>query len=198
MRVVGLTGGIASGKSTVARMLGELGARIVDADRVAREIVEPGQPAYREIVEQFGGGVLQADGTLDRKRLGAIVFADAEQRKRLNAITHPRIAAATQEKMAAFSAAGEPLAIYEAALLVENGLHHALAGLIVVACSEPEQVARIMRRDGLSEDEAKKRVRAQAPLADKIAAANWVIDTSGALDQTRGQVEKVWREIRGQ
>jgi dephospho-CoA kinase len=197
MRVVGLTGGIASGKSTVARMLGELGARIVDADLVAREVVEPGQPAYRDIVEAFGGGVLQADGSIDRKRLGAIVFADAEQRKRLNGITHPRIAEATQRKMAAFAAAGEPLAIYEAALLVENGLHHALAGLIVVACDEKEQIARILRRDGLSEEEAQKRVRAQAPLADKIAAANWVIDTSGPLDQTRAQVEKVWTEIRG-
>jgi dephospho-CoA kinase len=198
MRVVGLTGGIASGKSTVARMLGELGARIVDADQVAREVVEPGQPAYRDIVEAFGGGVLQADGSLDRKRLGAIVFADAEQRQRLNAITHPRIAAATQQKMAAFAAAGEALAVYEAALLVENGLHHALGGLIVVACSEAEQVARIMRRDGLSEDEAERRVRAQAPLADKVAAANWVIDTSGPLENTRAQVEKVWTEIRKQ
>jgi dephospho-CoA kinase len=196
MRVVGLTGGIASGKSTVARMLAELGAHIVDADQVARQVVEPGQPAYQEIVAAFGAGILQPDQAIDRKKLGALVFADAEKRARLNAITHPRIGAATQQKLAALLASDTKIAVYEAALLVENGVHRGLGGLIVVACGEAQQLARLTARDGLSAEDALQRIRAQAPLSDKLAAANWVIDTNGALDETRRQVEKVWAEIQ--
>jgi dephospho-CoA kinase len=195
MRVVGLTGGIASGKSTVARMLAELGAQIVDADQVAREVVQPGEPAYDDIVAAFGREILLPDGTIDRKKLGARVFADLEERKRLNAITHPRIAARTQEKLMALGAAGARVAVYEAALLVENGVHRGLGGLIVVACDEAEQVARVMRRDQLSEEEARRRISAQAPLSDKVAVATWVIDSNGAVEETRKQVEKVWAEI---
>jgi dephospho-CoA kinase len=197
MRVVGLTGGIASGKSTVARMLADLGAQIVDADQVARQVVEPGEPAYEEIVAAFGKEVLLPDGQgmIDRKKLGAMVFADPEKRKRLNAITHPRIAAETQKRLMALGAAGQRVAVYEAALLVENGVHRGLGGLIVVACSEMEQITRIMRRDNLSQEEAVQRVRAQAPLSDKVAVATWVIDTNGSLEATKKQVEKVWAEI---
>jgi dephospho-CoA kinase len=195
MRVVGLTGGIASGKSTVARILAELGARIVDADQVAREIVEPGQPAYDEIVAAFGVKILHPDGSINRKLLGAQVFADAEQRKRLNAITHPRIAAATQQKLMALGASGARLAVYEAALLVENGIHRGLGGLIVVYCDEKEQIARVMRRDNLSQEEAVRRIHAQAPLSDKLAVATWAIDTNGPVEDTRRQVEKVWSQI---
>jgi dephospho-CoA kinase len=195
MRVVGLTGGIASGKSTVARMLADLGAKIVDADQVARQVVEPGEPAYDDIVAAFGKEILLQDGQLDRKKLGAMVFADGEKRKRLNAITHPRIAAETQKRLMALGAAGERVAVYEAALLVENGVHRGMGGLIVVACSEMEQIQRIMRRDNLSQDEAVQRVRAQAPLSDKVAVATWVIDTNGPLEATKKQVEKVWGEI---
>jgi dephospho-CoA kinase len=195
MRVVGLTGGIASGKSTVARALAELGAKIVDADQVARQVVEPGEPAYEEIVASFGAEVLLPDGKIDRKKLGALVFADAEKRQRLNAITHPRIAAETQKKLMALGAAGERVAVYEAALLVENGVHRGLGGLIVVACSEMEQMTRIMRRDHLSQAEALQRIRAQAPLSDKVAVATWVIDTNGPVEATQKQVAKVWAEI---
>ena len=196
MRVVGLTGGIASGKSTVARMLAEMGAQIVDADQVAREVVEPGEPAYHEIVAAFGPEVLLGEGEgIDRKKLGAIVFADPERRKRLNAITHPRIALATQQKLMALGAAGARVAVYEAALLVENGVHRGLGGLIVVACSEAEQIARVMRRDSLSEEEAARRIHAQAPLSEKIAVATWVIDTNGPVENTRQQVDKIWMEI---
>ena len=136
--MIGLTGGIASGKSTAARTLAELGARIVDADEVAREIVAPGQPALAEIVRTFGREMLRADGTLDRKRLGAVIFADADKRRALNAITHPRIAAETQARLGKLRGDGVPVAIYEAALLVENGVHHGLDGLIVVACDDDE------------------------------------------------------------
>ena len=193
--MIGLTGGIASGKSTAARTLAELGARIVDADAVAREIVAPGQPALAEIVRTFGRDMLLPDGTLDRKRLGAVIFADADKRRALNAITHPRIAAETQARLSELREAGERVAIYEAALLVENGVHKALDGLIVVVCDEATQLARLSSRDGYAEADARARVAAQAPVADKIAAATWVVDTSGPLTDTKKQLARIWEEI---
>jgi dephospho-CoA kinase len=195
MRVIGLTGGIASGKSTAARTLAELGAKIVDADQVARDIVAPGQPALAEIVRAFGREVLLPDGTLDRKRVGALVFADAEKRRTLNAITHPRIGMETQARLGRLREEGVPVAIYEAALLVENAVHKALDGLIVVACDEATQLRRLTERDGLTEEEARARIAAQAPVAEKIAAATWVVDTSGPLAETRKQLARVWEEI---
>lgn len=195
MRVIGLTGGIATGKSTAARTLTELGARVVDADRVAREIVAPGQPALAELVRAFGHEVLQPDGTLDRKRLGALVFADAGARATLNAITHPRIAVETQARLQALRAEGVPVAVYEAALLVENGVHHGLDGLVVVTCDEATQLRRLAERDGFGEAEARARIAAQAPQSEKIAAATWVVDTSGPLTETKKQLARVWEEI---
>jgi dephospho-CoA kinase len=198
MRVIGLTGGIASGKSTAARTLAELGARIVDADAVAREIVAPGQPALAEIVRTFGREMLLPDGTLDRKRLGAVIFAQADKRCALNAITHPRIAVETQARLGRLRDEGVPVAIYEAALLVENGVHEALDGLIVVACAEATQLARLIARDGYTEADARVRITAQAPMADKIAAATWVVDTSGPLADTKKQLARIWEEILSQ
>jgi dephospho-CoA kinase len=195
MRVIGLTGGIASGKSTAARMLAQLGAPIIDADQLARDVVAVGQPALGELVDAFGPEVLQADGTLDRKRVGAIVFADDEKRRRLNAITHPRIAMATQAKLQALRDAGTPIAIYEAALLVENGVHRGLDGLIVVSCDEATQLGRLVGRDGLTEAEAQARIHAQAPLSAKLAAATWVVDTRGPIAETRQQIGRIWEEI---
>jgi dephospho-CoA kinase len=195
MRVIGLTGGIASGKSTAARTLVELGARVVDADLVAREIVAPGQPALAEIARTFGKEMLLPDGTLDRKRLGAVIFADVERRRALNAITHPRIAAETQARLGKLREEGVPVAIYEAALLVENGVHKGLDGLIVVACDEATQLRRLMGRDGYVEADARARIAAQAPMAEKIAAATWVVDTSGPLADTKKQLARVWEEI---
>ena len=195
MRVIGLTGGIASGKSTAARTLAELGARVVDADAVAREIVAPGQPALAEIVRAFGREMLLPDGTLDRKRLGAVIFADAEKRRALNAITHPRIAAETQARLQLLREAGVPVAVYEAALLVENGVHHALDGLVVVVCDEATQLGRLMSRDGYAEADARARMQAQAPVAEKLKAATWVVDTSGPLAETKRQLARIWEEI---
>ena len=195
MRVIGLTGGIASGKSTAARTLVELGAHVVDADLVAREIVAPGQPALAEIARTFGKEMLLPDGTLDRKRLGAVIFADVERRRALNAITHPRIAAETQARLGKLRDQGVPIAIYEAALLVENGVHKGLDGLIVVACDEATQLRRLMGRDGYVEADARARIAAQAPMAEKIAAATWVVDTSGPLADTKKQLARVWEEI---
>ncbi len=195
MRVIGLTGGIASGKSTAARTLAELGARVVDADEVAREIVAPGQPALAEIVRAFGRDMLLPDGTLDRKRLGALVFADDDKRRQLNAITHPRIALETAARLGKLRDDGVPVAVYEAALLVENGIHKGLDGLIVVACDEATQLRRLVDRDGFSEAEARARIAAQASVAEKIAAATWVVDTSGPLAETKKQLARVWEEI---
>jgi len=195
MRVIGLTGGIASGKSTAARTLAELGARVVDADAIAREIVAPGQPALAEIVRAFGREMLLPDGTLDRKRLGAVIFADADKRRALNAITHPRIAMETQARLGRLREEGVPVAVYEAALLVENRVHEALDGLIVVVCDEAAQLARLMGRDGYSEADARARIAAQAPVAEKVKAATWVVDTSGPLTDTKRQLARVWEEI---
>jgi dephospho-CoA kinase len=195
MRVVGLTGGIASGKSTAARTLAELGAPIVDADQVARDVVAPGQPALNEIVRSFGREMLLPDGTLDRKRLGAVIFADADKRRTLNAITHPRIGLETQARLGQLRDEGVPVAIYEAALLVENGAHHGLDGLIVTVCDEETQLARLVLRDGYMLTEARARIAAQGPMADKIAAATWVVDTSGPLVETQKQLARIWEEI---
>ena len=196
MRVIGLTGGIASGKSTVARMLRDLGAEVVDADQVARDVVAPGQPALDEIVRAFGAEILDASGALDRKKLGALVFADPDKRRTLNGITHPRIGAATALRLQALRDRGVPVAVYEAALIVENKMHLGLDGLIVTSVDEPTQLERTIQRDRLTVDEAWARLRAQAPLADKLAAATWVVDTSGSLEQTAARVRALWDQIR--
>ena len=194
-KIVGLTGGIASGKSTVAAMLRQLGAPIVDADQLAREVVEPGTPALSEIVARWGEDVLDADGRLDRKRLGDIVFKDPEARRALEAITHPRIAAAGQQAIAKHAAAGAEVVVYEAALIVENKLHSWMDALIVVSVSPKVQLQRLMARDGISADDAQARIDAQLPLVDKVAVADYVIDNSGPLSHTREHVAQMWDEI---
>lgn len=195
MIVIGLTGGIASGKSAVASMLRALGAQIVDADHLAREVVEPGQPALAEIADRFGADMLDADGRLDRKRMAERVFSDAKARAALNAIIHPQIAIASRAALARLREAGHALAIYEAALLVENQIHRGLDGLIVVSAPDHVQIERLCRRDDIDEAAARARLAAQLPLADKVAEADWVIDNGGSVEQTRSQVEKVWREL---
>lgn len=194
-RVIGLTGGIASGKSTVSAILRSLGGELVDADLLAREIVAPGQQALAEIVDLFGPEVLAPDGTLDRKRLGARVFADNAARCRLNAITHPRIAAMSARRIQEAGTRGHHVVIYEAALLVENGIHHAIDGVIVVAVAPEVQLARLMAREHLDEAEARQRLAAQAPLDTKLAVADYVIDNNGRPETLRAQVEVVWRDI---
>ncbi|MCB9563513.1 MAG: dephospho-CoA kinase [Kofleriaceae bacterium] len=193
--VIGLTGGIASGKSAVAAMLRERGAAVVDADLVARQVVEPGQPALDDIRARFGDDVLAADGTLDRKKLGERVFADPAARADLNAITHPRIALASQSEIAAWQARGAHVVFYEAALLVENGAHRGLDALIVVAVPPDVQVARLRDRDGLDEAAARARLASQLPLDAKLKHATWVIDNGGDLAATRQQVAQVCAAI---
>jgi dephospho-CoA kinase len=195
VRVIGLTGGIASGKSTVARMLRELGAEVVDADQLARDVVAPGEPALAEIVERFGPGVLDGSGALDRKALAARVFADPAERRALEQITHPRIAALAQARLATLAPKVD-VAIYEAALLVEKQLHRALDGLIVVTADEAHQIARLTARDHIDQAAARARLAAQAPQIEKINAADYVIDNAGSLEETRRQVQAAWSDIR--
>ena len=195
VHVIGLTGGIASGKSTVARMLAERGAAVVDADLLARAVVEPGQPALAELVARFGAAILTPEGRLDRKRLGAIAFADPAARADLGRITHPRIAAASAAAISTWADAGAGIVFYEAALLVENRAHTGLAGLVVVATSPEVQHARLVARDGLSAEEATARIAAQASLADKRAAATWVIENEGDQVALAREVDRVVVEI---
>jgi dephospho-CoA kinase len=188
----GLTGGIASGKSTVSRMLRELGAQVLDADVIAREVVEPGTPGLAAIAERFPG-VLTPEGRLDRVKLGARVFADATERAALNAIVHPRVGEAFLEKLQALAAQGVERVIYDVPLLIENGLQHGMDGVVLVWVPRQVQKARLMARDGLDEAAAEARLAAQLPLEDKRPHATWLIDNSGDLALTRAQVEKTWR-----
>jgi dephospho-CoA kinase len=195
--VVGLTGGIASGKSTVARVFASLGVPVIDADQLAREVVAPGSDGLAAIVESFGPEVLLPDGTLDRKALGARVFADAELRRTLNAITHPRIARLSAERLASIDPSRAAYALYEAALIVENGLHRAMTALVVVAVDASTQLSRMVLRDGLALHEAEGRLAAQAPLAAKLEAADFVIDNNGELDTLAGRVREVHEQLLG-
>lgn len=191
--VVGLTGGIASGKSTVARAFADRGVPVVDADQLAREVVAPGSEGLAEIIETFGPEVLLPDGSLDRKALGARVFQDSSLRQRLNAITHPRIARLSAERLAQIDPRKAPYALYEAALIVENGLHRAMHALVVVALDTTTQLARIMQRDRLPAEEAARRIEAQASLTEKLRAAQFVIDNSGPLEELEPRVDEVHR-----
>jgi dephospho-CoA kinase len=195
VHLFGLTGGIASGKSAVAARLRARGVPVIDADQLAREVVAPGTEGLGAIVSAFGPGVLGPDGALDRKALAAIVFNDEGRRRRLNGLTHPRISLLTMQRSAELSARGEPLACYEAALLVENGAADAFRPLVVVACPEEIQIARMQARDGATSGEAVARIRAQKPLAEKVAVADFVVDTSGAMEDTVRRTDEVLEAI---
>jgi dephospho-CoA kinase len=198
VHLFGLTGGIASGKSTVAARLRARGVPVIDADELAREVVAPGTDGLREVVASFGEGVLRSDGTLDRKELARHVFGDESRRKRLEAITHPRITALTLERAAALAAKGEPLACYEAALIVENGIADTFRPLVVVAAPEETQLERLIARDpSASEADALARIRAQRPLAEKVALADYVIDTTGTLADNASRTDEVLAAICG-
>ena len=195
LKLVGLTGGIATGKSTVARLIAQRGIPIVDADQLAREAVEPGQPALAEIARLWPQVLLAGDGRLDRKRLGGIVFADPDARRRLEAILHPRISELCDARAAALAAAGHKLAFYEASLLVETGRHREFDGLVVVTASPEAQIERAMARDHLTRDQARARIDAQLPMADKIAVATHVIDNGGDPAATAAQVARLLDEL---
>jgi dephospho-CoA kinase len=200
MRRVGLTGGLAAGKSTVASFFRELGAFHVDADLIAHALLAMGGAAVREVVARFGESIVGADGAVDRRALAAVVFADPRALADLNAIVHPKVRAEIARRIAdeESNAAASPVALVDAALLVESGIHRDLDALIVVACTEATQVARAVARGGLTEAEARARVAAQAPLREKLAAADYVIENEGSLDETRRRVREVWKDLNAQ
>lgn len=193
--VVGLTGGIASGKSTVARAFVEHGIPVIDADQLAREVVAPGSEGLLKIVDAFGKDILLPDDTLDRKALGARVFADPSLRFKLNAITHPLVAQLSAARIAELQNQALPYLIYEAPLLVENGLHRSMAALVVVALDSAQQIQRMMQRDTLSEADALSRIHAQAPLEKKLEVADFVIDNGRSLATLKPQVDAVHNQL---
>ena len=189
MRVIGLTGGIGSGKSAVSRMLAARGATVVDADLVAREVVAPGTPGLAAVVAEFGEHLLLQDGSLDRPALGAVVFADPQRLAALNAIVHPLVAARTAEL---FEQATGDLVVHDVPLLVENGLQDAYEAVLVVAASPETQRRRLVELRGMTPQEADQRIAAQAPLAAKLAVATHVLRNDGTLQELEEQVEAVW------
>ena len=197
MLKVGLTGGIASGKSTVSGMFRELGAHIIDADVLAKEALEPGRPAYAETIRVFGRRIAGSDGRIDRRALGEIVFGDPEKRRALEAIVHPRV---FEEEARIFGelSAREPrgIAVFDAALLIESGAHVRMDKVVLVWCREETQVARMAEKWGLTPEEAAVRVRAQMPLDEKKKYADYVIDNDGDLAGTRAQVARIYSELK--
>ena len=192
----GLTGGIASGKSTVAAMLRELGFPVIEADRVAHQVMEPGQPAYNEVVSVFGDALLDPDKRINRSSLAAIVFNDHGKLTQLNGIIHPQVEQEMLRMFAELAQSGKHAAAFvEAALIFEAGLHKKLDGVVVAWCLPQQQLARLMER-GLSEVEAGIRIAAQMPVAAKMALATAKIDCSGPLDETRRQVEAFAERLR--
>ena len=191
MIVFGLTGGIATGKSLVASMLRDEGIAVFDADQTAREIVAPDKPAWKQIVATFGEGVLAADRTIDRAKLASVVFSDAEKRRALEAITHPRIRDSIGQRILEAAALGREIAVVDAALMIETGWAKDFAGVIVVDVPPDVQLERLKNRDKMPEEDAKKRLAAQMPLAEKRAQATWVVDNRGTHDETRAQVREL-------
>jgi dephospho-CoA kinase len=197
--IVGLTGGIASGKSTVTRILRELGAYVVDADVWARKVVEPGQPALEEIVAAFGPTILTSEGTLNRTALGARVFGDEAARMRLNAITHPRVRDGMREETARFFSQhpDEPI-VWDVPLLFEGETRKLVDVTVLVYVDEGTQLERLMARDGLSREAAAARIKAQMPIDQKRALADYIVENTGTLEQTREQVRTLWQTLQAQ
>lgn len=195
MLLVGLTGGIATGKSTVAKMFAERGAAIVDADRIARALQEPGQPCHRQIVDAFGPEILDRAGRIDRRRLAARVFADPAARQRLEAIMHPAIRQACESEIRAAEASGRTVCIVDAALILETGRRDRFHRIVVVSAPEEVQVDRLVRARGLTAAEARQRLASQWTTAAKAAMADFVIDNGGDLARTAQQVARVYAAL---
>lgn len=193
---LGLTGGIASGKSSVAGMLRDLGFAVLDADSLAHKLIEPGQPAYQEVIREFGPEIVAANGYIHRAKLGAIVFGNPAKLARLNAIIHPRVEVAALHQLDEWARSGiHEAAFIEAALLVEAGYQKILDGLVITWCRPDQQVERLRAR-GLTEAEARQRIAAQLPLDEKVRHATYKIDCSGTLDETRRQVQNLAAKLR--
>jgi dephospho-CoA kinase len=192
--LVGLTGGIGSGKSTVARLLEKRGAVVFDADLLAREAVAPGTPGHAAVIERFGADVLAPGGELDREALASIVFADPSARRDLEQIVHPEVRRLFAEGSEAYRDT-DRVVVFSAPLLVESGMHTAFEILVVVSATVATQIERLMRQRGMSEASIRARIDAQAPLEDKAAAADFIVDNEGSLDELESQVERLWNDL---
>ena len=196
-RVIGLTGGISTGKSSVARFFEQRDIPVIDADRLARDAVQPGSPALKHIVELFGERVLQPDGSLDRKSLGMLVFADAGKRRQLETVLHPQIRELAEAGIARASAEGHQRVIYSAPLLIEAGVTDRVDEIWVVTVRPEIQLARLMRRDGISLEEAERIISSQMPLSQKERYGSQIIDNSGTPEQTERILENIWARETG-
>jgi dephospho-CoA kinase len=195
--LVGLTGGLATGKSHVGRQLAELGCLLVKADEIGHLVLMPGGEAYQPVIDEFGPGILDPDGTINRKKLAAMVFEHPERLERLNRLVHPPVRARTRAAIDEFAARNpDGIAVVEAAILVETGTYRSYDRLIVVVCTEEQQIQRAMERDGITREEAEARLRRQLPLAEKIKYADYVIDTSGSRENTAAQTRAVYEALR--
>ncbi len=194
--IIGLTGGIASGKDTVATFLKELGATIIDADEISREIVKPGMPAWEELVEEFGRNILAGDNTIDRSKLGNIVFNEPAHLQRLNGITHPKIIAEEKRRIEQIQKSNpQAIIVVNAALLIESGNYKSMNKVIVVYADEKNQIERAAKRDHLFLSDIQKRINAQIPLNEKSKYADFLIDNNGTLKNTKEQVEKIYEVL---
>jgi len=196
VELVGLTGGIASGKTTVAKIMKRLGAAIVDADALSREVVEPGRDAWKAIVDTFGAEVLRPDQTLDRQKLRAVIFNNSTARKKLESIIHPRVRALAEERINQQAAAGYEIVVCEVPLLFEGNLHEWLRPVVLVACDADVQRQRLQQRDRLTPEEAQKHIDAQMSLEEKRRLADYVIENDGDLESLERQVEAVLKRIK--
>lgn len=191
--IVGLTGGIATGKSLVSAEFKRLGARVIDADEIAREVVEPGKPAYEDIIKEFGSGVLRSDGAIDRKALAERVFSDKEALAKLNGITHPRIRRRIREEIA--RAGGGELIVVDIALLLEGSFKDEVDKVVVVYADEEKQIERLKKRNGASKEEALQRLASQMPLKEKLRYADYTIDNNGAVEEAITRAREVFRDL---
>jgi dephospho-CoA kinase len=198
MLKVGLTGGIATGKSYVLTVLGELGCEVIDADTIAHKVIEPGRPAYQDIINNFGAGILNEDGTINRAALGAIVFGDKNAREKLNAIVHPRVYEAQVEWFEQV-ARRDPgaIAVVDAALMIETGSYRRFDKVVVVYCDPESQLKRLMERNGFTREQAQARISAQLPSEEKLKYADYSINTSNGFEDTRRQTEAIYEKLRG-
>jgi dephospho-CoA kinase len=193
---VGLTGGLASGKSFVGRALRDLGCLLIQADELGHQVLEPGGEAYAGVIREFGPGIVRADGTIDRPKLGAMVFHDSQRLAALNALVHPLVWARERGLLDEYAAAHpHGIAVVEAAILVETGSYRKYSKLIVAVCSEEQQIERAMSRDGMTREQVLDRLSRQMPLAEKIKYADYVIDTSGAKENTLVQTRAVYQAL---
>jgi len=198
VQVIGLTGGIATGKSTVSAILKKAGAEIIDADRIAREVVKKGLPAYREIVENFGETVLLSNGEINRSILGDLIFNDPRKKQLLNRIVHPHVRRETNRQLKDMEKSSpDTIAVLDIPLLFEAEMHKDLSEVIVVYAPEHIQVKRLMKRDNISEADAVARVRSQMPIEEKKNRATIVIDNSGTMQDTRKQTLEIFKTLKG-